>query len=68
MDVDANVNMECITSQELEKMEKFYSNVYKCNLEEPGWSSLTILERAIHQKARDLSTTLSPLRGPLDLN
>ena len=32
-------------------MEKNYSNVYKCNLEEPGWSSLTTLERAIHQKA-----------------
>ena len=51
MDVDANVNMDCITSQELDKLEKFYSNVYKCNLEEPGWSSLTTLERAIHQKA-----------------
>ena len=51
MDVDANVNMDCVTSQELDKLEKFYSNVYKCNLEEPGWSSLTTLERAIHQKA-----------------
>ena len=51
MDVDANVNMDCITSQELDKLEKFYSNVYKCNLEEPGWSSLIILERATHQKA-----------------
>ena len=51
MDVDANVNMDCITSQELDKLEKFYSNVYKCNLEEPGWSSLTTFERAIHQKA-----------------
>ena len=51
MDVDANVNMDCITSQELDKLEKLYSNVYKCNLEEPGWSSLIILERAINQKA-----------------
>ena len=73
MDVDANVNMDCISSQELEKLQKFYSNVYKCNLEEPGWSSLIMLERAIHQKARNLRTRTSqifrtwfvPVRGPL---
>ena len=63
MDVDANVNMDCISSQELEKLQKFYSNVYKCNLEEPGWSSLIMLERAIHQKARDLRTKTSKILG-----